>query len=192
MKLKNQKFYKLKLLSLERSLPVLTAPSGIKIAGFNCVGDMELLEKAGEYLAERLKNLENLIILTTELKGLPIAQEVARNLKCDYVCLRKQAKCYMLNPLQVESESITSGKSSYFIGEEDLYKLRNKKVIFVDDVFSTGATLLNMIKFSNQADFKLVAGAVILKECEKGQIQQDKMFYFNNIPIYFCQYLPLQ
>ena len=192
MRTENQRFYELKLLNLERFLPVITAPNGIKIAGFNCVGDMKLLQKAGKNLSKKLKKIQNVVVLTTELKGLPIAQEVARSLKCDYVCLRKEAKCYMLNPLQVESESITSGKSNYFVGEDDINKLRNKNIIFIDDVFSTGATFLNIIKFLEKNNLEIVAGAVILKECERNQVEKDKIFYFKDIPIYFCEYLPLQ
>ncbi len=85
-------FYRLNVLGLKRDLPILKSPSGIYIAGFNPVGDMELICKAGEELARKIvdNDIEFDVILTTELKGLPIAQEVARKLKCDYVCLRKE------------------------------------------------------------------------------------------------------
>ena len=48
-------FYDLKILGLNRKLPVLKTPSGIDIAGFNPVGDMELLMKTGKYLAKQVK-----------------------------------------------------------------------------------------------------------------------------------------
>ena len=54
--------------------------------------------------------------------------EVARITKKDYVCLRKKAKCYMLNPVSTNGESITSGKSTYFISEPELSLLKNKNV----------------------------------------------------------------
>lgn len=183
-------FYKLKVFDLERELPVLKAPSGIFIAGFNPVGDMELLEKAGMDLSNKVlfNNIEFDIILTTELKGVPIAQEVARNLKCDYVCLRKDEKCYMLNPKHTNGGSITSGKSDYYISELDLNKLKNKKVIFVDDVFSTGSTFKNMIDFSKRENFEIVACLSILKEDIK---ESDLNFVFENIPVYCSGFLPL-
>ena len=183
-------FYNLRVLGLERELPVLKAPSGIYIAGFNPVGDMELLEKAGKDLADKLilSNTEFDVILTTELKGVPIAQEVARNLKCDYVCLRKNEKCYMLNPKHTNGGSITSGKSDYYISETDLNKLANRKVIFVDDVFSTGSTFKNMIDFSERENFEIVACLSILKEDVE---ESDLNFVFQNIPVYCSGFLPL-
>ena len=184
-------FYKLDVLGIERELPILKAPSGIHIAGFNPVGDMELLIKSGKYLANCVKknNVAFDIILTTELKGLPIAQEVARNLKCDYVCLRKEKKCYMLNPTHTSGGSITSGKSDYYVSELDLTKLKNKKVLFVDDVFSTGSTFENMLNFAKNEDFKIVAGLSILKEGKDSD--SNLKFTYNNVPIICCGFLPL-
>lgn len=187
------KFYKLKFLGLERDLPILKAPSGIDIAGFNSVGDMELLLKSAEFLAQQIKNnnIDCDVILTTELKGVPIAQEVARILNKDYVCLRKQPKCYMLNPVKIESESITSGKSQYYVSSTFLNKLINKNVVFVDDVFSTGGTFDNILKFSKKSNFNITAGLCILREMPKDKIDSPTNFKFNNVDIYTCAILPL-
>ena len=182
-------FYRLNVLGLKRDLPILKSPSGIYIAGFNPVGDMELICKAGEELARKIvdNDIEFDVILTTELKGLPIAQEVARKLKCDYVCLRKEKKCYMINPKHTSGESITSGKSDYFVSELDLEKLKNKKVVFVDDVFSTGSTFKNMISFAQRENFKIVAGLSILREGESEELK----FVYQNVPVFVCGHLPL-
>lgn len=182
-------FYELNILGLKRDLPILKTPSGITIAGFNPVGDINLLKRAGEDLADQLRfsGIKFDIILTTEFKGLPIAQEVARNLNCDYVCLRKDKKCYMLNPKHTNGGSITSGKSDYYICELDLAKLRNKRVVFVDDVFSTGSTLNSMLEFAKTEYFKLVCGLFILKEGSKN----DLSFKFNDLPMYCSGFLPL-
>lgn len=187
-------YEELEILGLKRQLPILPSPSGIKIAGFNPVGDMELLQKSAKYLFNLLQN-ENIkydIILTTELKGLPIAQEIASISQKNYVCLRKEAKCYMLNPIKTESESITSGKSTYYISQTELLTLKNKRVLFVDDVFSTGGTLINMLKFAKEQDFEIIACATILREVKKQDIMKNKnVFTFNGINIYYCDYLPL-
>ena len=183
-------FYNLKVLGLNRELPILKTPNGVEIAGFNPVGDMELLIKAGKYLAKQVKKnkIKYDVILTTELKGLPIAQEVAKNLKCDYVCLRKEIKCYMLEPTKTSGESITSGKTSYYVSRPDLNKLKNKKVLFVDDVFSTGSTFVNMLEFARQEDFEIVSCLCILKE-EKENTGIN--FVYNGVTVYCCEFLPL-
>ncbi len=180
--------YKLKLLGLERDLPLVKTKEGLSLAGFNPVGDMQLLTKAAKKLAKIV--LENKIdydlVLTTELKGLPIAQEVARNLKCDYVCLRKENKCYLANAKCIEGGSITSGKSKYYISQLDLEKLKNKKLLFVDDVFSTGSTFKSITEFANQENFALTGCLCILREGN-----QELNFSFNGVPIYCCGCLPL-
>ena len=183
-------FYNLKIFDLERELPVLKTPSGIYIAGFNPVGDMELLTKAGDCLAKQIidEKIDFDIILTTELKGVPIAQEVARNLKCNYICLRKSPKCYMLEPKHTSGASITSGDTDYYISSIDLDKLKNKKVLFVDDVFSTGSTFENMLEFAKKEQFEIVAGLGILKE---GKDDENLNFEHNNVPIVCCGFLPL-
>lgn len=184
-------FYELNLLGLKRNLPILKTPSGLDIAGFNPVGDIELLVKSGEYLSNMLQesNIDFDVILTTELKGVPIAQEVARNLKKDYVCLRKDKKCYMLNPKHTNGNSITSGDSNYYISEPELDKLKNKKVVFVDDVFSTGSTFKSMINFANNEGFEIIAGLAILKEGKEND--NELLFNFEGVPILCSGFLPL-
>lgn len=190
--IKNCKFYTLKVLGIERKLPILESPSGTKIAGFNIVGDMELLKLSSEYLGQKLKdkNIKYDIVLTTELKGLPIAQEVARNLNCDYICLRKSKKCYMLNPIAIKSNSITSGDSQYYISQTEFEKLKNKNIIFVDDVYSTGETFKHILKFADNTNLKITACLTILRE---GIKNKDNVLEFNsnNIPVICCGFLPL-
>ena len=186
-------FYTLNFLGLKRELPILPAPNGIKIAGFNSVGDMELLKLAGENLANQLEKeeIDFDVILTTEVKGIPISQEIARLLKKDYICLRKAPKCYMLNPIVVKSESITSGRSEYYVSELDYEKLKRKNVLFVDDVFSTGATFKNMIGFSNKFNFNIVGGAFILKEVLKSELNKPANFEFLGKIVLCAGLLPL-
>lgn len=184
-------FFTLEILGLKRQLPILASPSGQMIAGFNCVGDIELLVKSAEKLVKMMKDVDYDIVLTTELKGLPIAQEVARVAGKNYVCLRKQAKCYMLNPISTSGESITSGKTTYYISQNELEQLQNKKVLFVDDVFSTGSTFDSMMNFAEKQNFKIVAGATILRECKKSDMSDETKINYKGIDIYICGYLPL-
>ena len=93
----------------------------------------------------------------------------------------------MLNPKHIGGESITSGKSDYYISQLDIEKIKNKNVLFVDDVFSTGATFENMIKFSCDEHFKIVAGLAILKEGKNDNAE----FEYNGIKVYCCGFLPL-
>ena len=171
----------------------MPTPSGVKIAGFNCVGDTEIINKSASELLNQIESqkIDFDIILTTELKGIPIAQEIARLTNLNYVCLRKQPKCYMLEPQKITSESITSGKTEFYVSKNELEMLSNKKVIFVDDVFSTGSTFKGMLNFSKQANFNIVAGAFILKEVSKSDINSPLTFEFEGVKILTCGILPL-
>lgn len=187
--------FELNLLNLKRKLIITKTPGGINIAGFNPVGDMKLLQVCAKHLAKQIKEhgISCDFVLTTEFKGLPIAQEVARLLKKDYICLRKEAKCYMGEVTSLNSESITSGKSCYFISGLEKDKLQNKNVIFVDDVFSTGSTFEAIAKFSSILNFNLNACAVILKEDFLGwEKTHTSPFMFNSVPVFYCGFLPLQ
>ncbi len=189
------KEYTLKFLGIERKLPLAKTPSGVTIAGFNPVGDMEVLTLAADDLAKQIgengKKCD--IILTTELKGLPIAQELARVMRVDYVCLRKEAKCYMVNARQTEGESITSGKTNYFISELDENKLIGKNVVFADDVFSTGSTFKSIMKYAEKTGFEITCCVAILKEdMPEWEKTHKSGFKFDDVNVYYCGFLPLQ
>lgn len=187
--------YNLNVLGCKRKLLIATTPNGIKIAGFNPVGDMNLLKICAKNLVKQIKEkkIKCDIILTTEFKGLPIAQEVARKLNKDYICLRKEPKCYMGNTTSLKSKSITSGESCYYISQIEKDKINDKNVVFIDDVFSTGSTFDAIINFSNQINFNLNACAVILKEDFIDWNKNNKSpFIYKNIPVFYCGFLPLQ
>ena len=186
------RYYELNFLGIKRQLPILRVPSGINVAGFNYVGDMELIKLAAKNLSDYIieKKIPCDIILTTELKGLPISQEVAGMLNIDYVCLRKAKKSYMLNPISIASESITSGRSEYFVSEQDYNKLAGKRIVFIDDVFSTGATLSHIMKFINKNNLSLNHALFILKEGFEGK-DEELEFSFENVAIKCCGFLPL-
>lgn len=187
-------FYKLNLLGITRELPILPTPSGIMIAGFNPVGDSEVIDISAKYLADKLneQNIKFDVILTTELKGIPISQELARIFKTDYVALRKSKKCYMLDPISTSGNSITSGKSEYFVSSIDMNKLRGKKILFADDVFSTGSTFKSIETFAKNENLNIVAATFILKEVPKGEETSALTFKFNNTKIICSGVLPLQ
>ena len=70
---------------------------------------------------------------------------------------KKEQKSYMKEPVlkAVRTECMTSGKEeAFFLGADDAEKLNRKRVLIVDDVVSTGGSLLAMRKLLK------VAGAV--------------------------------
>lgn len=133
-------------------LPILTLPSGIKIAFFNLHGDALLTEHCGKELAGLLEDSE--VIITAESKGLQLAHVVARESgKNDYAVARKSKKLYMQDGVFVSyGSSITTGKAQeLYLSKRDVDLIRGKKVCIVDDVISTGESLKGLEALVNKA-----------------------------------------
>lgn len=134
--------YKVNIKGFNAELPILSLPSGIKIAFFNLHGAPAMTEHCGKELAKLVKDAE--VIITAESKGLQLAHVMARELNHPfYAVARKTKKLYMQDGISVEyGSSITTGKAQeLFLSKHDVDLLKGKKVAIVDDVISTGESL---------------------------------------------------
>ena len=62
-----------------------------------------------------------------------------------YFIARKGEKVYMPNPIHVEDKSITTaGTQRLYLGSDDAALIRGKRIVLMDDVISTGGSLLAM------------------------------------------------
>lgn len=189
-------YYKLEINErIKRKLPIVKTKSEINIAGFDCVGDTKLIEEAGRLLVRSMAQSifdKCDYIVTTELKGIPIAQEISRYLEVPYICLRKEPKVYMGECVELKGgNSITSGETTYYMSKDKLNKLKGKSVIFVDDVYSTGGTINFISKFCEGNDIKLLEAFFILVETndKMNKINNEVLQFYhceNNLPKYKC------
>lgn len=199
----NQKYYTLKYTKdIERKLPIIKK-GNIELAGFDSVGDTELINVASSKLGYRIKLLfgdKIDYIITTEVKGIPISQGVCTYLNnISYICLRKESKIYMGKTIEFKGKSITSGESSYFISEDNAKKLKGKNVIFVDDVYSTGSTMNLIEEICKKLKCNLICGAFILKEEEANSFETNlktdyacaKQFEHNKTVCFSTKTLPI-
>ena len=140
------KYFRINVAGLERDLLVCPLNDKLSIAAFILFGDVELTEKCAAALLERAP--EHDIIITAESKGIPLAYEMAKQEgNNSYIVARKGIKVYMPNPVSVEVQSITTkGKQTLHLGEEEIKQLRGKKVLIVDDVITTGSSVLGMFR----------------------------------------------
>ena len=139
------KFYEVNLDGYKAQLPVLPLPSGISIAFFNLHGNAEMTEHCGKSLAKLCKDCD--VLLAAESKGLQLTHVMARELGHKYYAVaRKSKKLYMQDGLEVEiKSSITTGAvQKLYLSKFDAELLRGKKVGIVDDVVSTGNSLLGL------------------------------------------------
>ncbi len=150
---------------LSRDLPIITVPSGVRLAVFNILGDIEMTKAAGRELATRLRPRQPELIVTTETKSVPLAYEIASLLDIPYVVLRKTYVSYMGEALETKVRSITTGHPrTIYLDAKDRALCGGKRVAIVDDVISTGSTLQAMRDLVGRAGGQVVAEAAVFTE----------------------------
>lgn len=160
------KTYRLQLGPLVRDLPVLALPNGVTIASFVLLGDAELTHLAAERLNEKVRETNFDYFVTVESKGIPLAQEMTwLSGRKRYFVLRKAIKDYMVSPLTVPVEAITTSASQQLVLDgTDAAKLKGKRVIIVDDVISSGGSLQAAEQLLTKAGATVVNRLAVLAE----------------------------
>ena len=79
--------YKLKVAGLERELKICPINDKLDIAAFIMFSDVELTVRCAQELIKKCPECD--VIITAESKGIPLAYEMARELKVPYVVARK-------------------------------------------------------------------------------------------------------
>lgn len=175
-------YYQVDLHGYKASLPILPLPNGAKICFFNLHGNVEMTEHCGKELAKMLDDCE--VLLTAESKGLQLTHVIARELGHKfYAVARKSKKLYMQDGLEVEiKSSITTGTpQKLYISRHDAELMCGKKVGIVDDVVSTGNSLVGLEKLVALSGGIIQKKAFVLAEGE-AQNRSD-ICYLGTIPL---------
>lgn len=156
--------YRLKIAGIERDLPLCPLNENLNIAAFVLFGDVELTEKCAKALLERAP--EHDVIITAESKGIPLVYEMCRmSGRNRYVLARKSVKLYMKNVVKCETQSITTdAKQTLYVDGDDAEYIKGKRVLIVDDVISTGGSLVSLENLVKQAGGNIVGKMAILAE----------------------------
>lgn len=175
-------YYTMTIAGLERKLPICALNDKLSIAGFVIFGDVELTVACARELVKRIP--EHDIIITAESKGIPLAYEMARQMGETYLLARKGLKAYMVDPVKVEVNSITTAKTqTLYIDEKDAEAMRGKRVVIIDDVISTGESLKALESLVESVGGNIVGKMAILAE---GDAQdRDDIIYLEKLPLFF-------
>ena len=114
--------------------------------------------------------------------GEPIISEMVSG-KNRYVLARKSVKLYMKDVVKCETQSITtSAKQTLYIDGDDAEYIKGKRVLIVDDVISTGGSLLSLENLVKQAGGEIVGKMAILAEGDA--IKRDDIIYLEPLPLF--------
>lgn len=174
--------YKMKIAGLERELEMFPVNEKLDIAAFIMFGDVEITEKAASELLKICPKHD--VVVTAEAKGIPLCYEMARQGCRNYVVARKSVKVYMRNPIGVSVNSITTeNEQKLYLGDSDAEFLRGKRVLIVDDVISTGQSLMALEVLVEQTGAQIVGKAAVLAEGDAKD--RDDIYFLDELPLFF-------
>lgn len=181
--------YEMKIAGLDRSLPLCPISDKLKIGAFVIFGDPELTTACAKELLEKAPDYD--YIITAESKGIPIAHEMARlagNQK--YFIARKKAKLYMTGVFEVNVHSITTeGEQKLYLDKADAALMKDKRILIVDDVVSTGESLRAVEELVKAAGAQIAGQMCILAEGD-AQKRSD-ITYLAPLPLFNSEGEPI-
>ncbi|MBQ3573032.1 MAG: adenine phosphoribosyltransferase [Clostridia bacterium] len=174
--------YTMEIAGLSRTLPICKLNDELYIGAFVMFGDVELTIAAAKELLSRAPEYD--IMITAESKGIPLLYEMARQSgQNNYIVARKGPKLYMQNIHTTYVNSITTEKQqSLCLGEVERRAMEGKRVLIVDDVISTGESLLALEALVGEVGGNIVGKMAVLAEGDA--IERDDIIYLSPLPLF--------
>ena len=175
-------FYRMHVAGLQRDLPICKVTDSLYIAGFVIFGDQELTVACARELLARAPEYDYLI--TAEAKGIPLAHEMARQAGHQrYFLARKAPKLYMTGVFESSVKSITTAKEqTLYLDTADAALMKGKRILIVDDVISTGESLLALETLVEKAGGIIAGRMAVLAEGD-AQDRED-LIYLEKLPLF--------
>lgn len=175
-------YHTMTIAGLQRQLPICRVSDQLYIAGFVIFGDVELTERCAAELLKKAPEYDYL--LTAEAKGIPLIHEMARQSgQNKYILARKGPKLYMRDILDVAVRSITTAKEQHlYLDGSDAALMKGKRILIIDDVISTGESLMALEKLVEAAGGTVCGRMAILAEGD-AQDRED-IIYLEKLPLF--------
>ena len=175
-------YYKMNVAGVERNLPLCPINEELYIAAFVVFGDPELTTACAKEML--LKAPEYDYIITAEAKGIPLAHEMARlSNNQQYFVARKKPKLYMTGVFETTVNSITTeGEQKLYLDKKDADIIKNKRILIVDDVVTTGESIGAVEKLVFEAGGVVCGKMAVLAEGDASQ--RDDLIYLEKLPVF--------
>ena len=149
------------------------------------LGDTELIEKSAQAIFEHPMfpkyNID--VLVCPEAKAIPLAHALARLLQVNYIVARKSLKAYMSNPVTEKVKSITTkGEQLLVLDGPDVESIRGRNVCVVDDVVSTGGSLMSLENLLSRVGCKVICKTAVL--LEEAGYNKDDLVYLARLPVF--------
>ena len=174
--------YPMTVAGVRRELPICKVTDTLYIAGFVIFGDQELTVACARELLAKAPEYD--YIITAEAKGIPLAHEMARQSgAAKYFLARKAPKLYMTGVFESSVKSITTAKEqTLYLDTADAELMKGKRILIVDDVISTGESLLALEKLVEKAGGIIAGRMAVLAEGD-AQDRED-LIYLEKLPLF--------
>ena len=101
-----------------------------------------------------------------------------------YVVARKSVKLYMTDPIEVKVKSITTANEQKLcLSSEKAAMLRGKNVLLLDDVISTGESLIALEKLAAASGGNISCKAAVLAEGDAAD--RTDIVFLEKLPLFF-------
>ena len=174
--------YEIDIAGLKRELPICRVSDDVYIGAFVIFGDVELTVHCAAELLKLAPEYDYL--LAPEAKSIPLLYEMARQSgENKYFLARKAPKLYMTGVFETEVKSITTDAvQKLVIDIADAEMMKDKRILIIDDVISTGESLKAVETLVEKAG-GIVAGKMFVL-AEGGAADRDDVMYLAKLPLF--------
>jgi len=175
-------YYTIDIAGMKRDFKLFPVSDELQIAAFILFGDVEITEHAAKNLLKNAPDFD--LVFTAEAKSIPLAYEMSRQAgKNDYIIARKGVKVYMEDIVQAEVRSITTqSDQTLYLGRDEADRITGKRILIIDDVISTGASLVAMEELVEKAGGQIVAKMAVLAEGDA--FDRDDITVLAKLPLF--------
>ncbi|MBB2975564.1 adenine phosphoribosyltransferase [Microbacterium endophyticum] len=173
------------------TLPVIPVGSDLSIALMMVIDHgVSFVDTAGRELAQHFDEMRPEIVVAPATLGIPIAIAVTRALGLDdYLILQKTRKVHLGDALEEPVHAITSTNSqSLLLDRARLASVAARRVLFVDDVISSGSSVKAALTLLQRAGADIVGVGSLLVEGDGWpdvlDDYSDRLYALGRIPLF--------